>query len=322
MPDIFCVRANFGQHADHFKEGGYVAIGWFHDHDLGSICDREGIQRIYAHHHPWDTSPYVIGQQVGQVSRFLFEIKVGDFVVTPTANTDLVYWGVVKDHAYEFVAAPSDGCPWQHRRPVEWNPEPVRRSLFSVPLQNTMRSSLTVFQIGQKASFFEAIGRTDLVPDGVRATESAAEVVLNRILELNDQDFELLVTDLLRALGFEAQHLGRSGDGGVDATGEMDVYNVAKIRLYVQAKRYRRGARINANAVKALRQNIPAGAQGAFITTCDFQPAALEVATEPGFARIGTVDGQQLVDMLAEKWDALDPEMRSRLGLKRGLVVD
>lgn len=322
VPDVYCVRAEYGRYADFFKQGGYVAIGWFRDFDLGAICDRDGVQRIYPEHHPQDTSPYVIGQQVGQVSRFLFEIRPGDFAVTPTASSEVVCWGVVRDEPYQFVESPSDGCPYQHRRSVEWNAQPVRRSLFSVPLQNTMKAKLTVFQIGQKASFFEAIGRNDLVPHEVRAKESATEVVLKRILELDAQEFEVLVTDLLSALGFEAQHVGRTGDGGVDATGEMDVYNVAKIKLYVQAKRYKRGRRVGAGAVKSLRQNIPAGAQGAFVTTCDFQAKALEVATEPGFPRIGTVNGEQLVDMLAEKWEALAAEIRSKLGLKRGLVVD
>jgi restriction endonuclease Mrr len=90
----------------------------------------------------------------------------------------------------------------------------------------------------------------------------------------------------------------------------------------VQAKRYKRDNRIDASTVKALRASIPADAQGAFITTCGFRKKALEVATEPGFPRIGTVNGEQLVDILAEKWEALDPEIRARLGLKRGLVVD
>jgi len=321
-PEIYCVRAEGGLYAEHFKQGGYSAIGWFHDFDLGGISDKGGIRQIYSDHHPEDSSPYVIGLQVGQVSRFLFDIWPRDFVVTPKANSDVLYWGVVRDEPYQFVKSPSDRCPYQHRRLVEWNAEPVQRSRLSVPFQNTMKAWLTVFQIGHKASFFEAIGRPDLVSREAKAKESAAEVVFGRILELDAQEFERLVTDLLRAIGFEAQHVGRTGDGGVDATGEMDVYNVAKIKLYVQAKRYKPGARIGPGTVKSLRQNIPAGAQGAFITTCDFQAKALEVATEPGFPRIGTVNGEQLVDVLAEKWEALDPEIRSKLALKRGLVVD
>jgi hypothetical protein len=233
VPEIYCVRAESGRYADQFKNGGYVAIGWFPGYSLTSIPDRDGIQRVYRDHHPGDTSPYAIGVQVGQVARFLFDIRAGDFVVTPTANSDLVYWGVVNDEPYRFVESPLDGCPQQHHRPVDWNDQPVRRSLFSVPLQNTMRSSLTVFQIAHKVSFFEAIGRSDLVSREAKAEESATEMVLGRILDkLDAAEFEVLVTDLLGALGFEAERVGRTGDGGVDAEGNMDVYNVAKIKLY------------------------------------------------------------------------------------------
>ncbi|MDP3767249.1 MAG: restriction endonuclease, partial [Dehalococcoidia bacterium] len=271
MPHIYCVRADFGRYAKAFKQGGYAAIGWFRDRDLTDVLDRESIQRLYREHHRGDTSPYVIGQQVGQISRFLFDIQPGDYVLTPTTTPDMVYWGTLDKEPYSFVSLPRDGCPFQHRRRVEWNPEPVHRTLFSVPLQNTMRSSLTVFQVRQHASFFEAIGREDLVPREAKAREGATELVLRRILELDAQEFELLVTNLLEAMGFEAEHVGRVGDGGVDARGEMDIYNVARVKLYVQAKRYKRGSRIDAKAVKALRQNIEAGAQGAFITTSEFQ---------------------------------------------------
>jgi restriction system protein len=77
----------------------------------------------------------------------------------------------------------------------------------------------------------------------------------------------------------------------------------------------------------ALRQNIPQGAQGAFITTSDFQKQALDVATQPGFPRIGTMNGNQLVDLLAEKWNELEQsddlhELLEKLRLKRGLILD
>ena len=105
-------------------------------------------------------------------------------------------------------------------------------------------------------------------------------------------------------------------------TGELDLYGIAKINLYVQVKRYQTKAKIKASTVKALRQNIPSGAQGAFFTTADFQDAALKVAIESGFPRIGTVNGEQLVDLLSEKWDSLPDEIRAKLGLKRGLVLE
>jgi len=92
---------------------------------------------------------------------------------------------------------------------------------------------------------------------------------LNKILELDDQEFEILITHILNALGFEgSEHKRQSGRWRVDATGELNVANMAKIKLFVQAKRYKLGSRISANVVKALRSNIPAAARG-FITTAE-----------------------------------------------------
>lgn len=45
-----------------------------------------------------------------------------------------------------------------------------------------------------------------------------------------------------------------------------------------------------------------------------------EVALEPGFPRIGLINGRQLVDLLIEHWGNIPPEFRERLGLKPGLV--
>ena len=110
------------------------------------------------------------------------------------------------------------------------------------------------------------------------------------------------------------------GDGGVDATGELNVANMAKIKLFVQAKRYKIGAKISANVVKSLRANIPSGGQGAFITTAGFQKMAKDIAIETGFPRIGLIDGEQLVDILAEYWDDIPNDFKEKLELKTGLV--
>jgi restriction system protein len=72
--------------------------------------------------------------------------------------------------------------------------------------------------------------------------------------------------------------------------------------------------------VRELRQAIPFGGQGAFITTADFQKNAHDIALEANFPRIGLVNGRQLVDLLVEHWAAIPPEFRERLGLRPGLV--
>jgi predicted Mrr-cat superfamily restriction endonuclease len=318
-PDIYCVRADFGTYTKHFLDGTYVGIGWLINDDLSAINSRDELYPLYKKEYPHDKSNVVIGQQVGQIARFLLEIKSGDYIITPAQDTEYIYYGIIDTYYY---AECKDGCPYPHRRKVIWNKTPIQRSQFSVPFQNTIRSSLTVFSISHKKNFFTTIGKPELIPESDKHTEfDYYTSVLNRILELDDKEFEILITHILNALGFEgSEHKGKVGDGGVDVTGELNVANMAKIKLFVQAKRYKRDSRISANVVKALRANIPAGGQGAFITTADFQKQAKDIAVEQGFPRIGLINGEQLVDILAEHWNDIPTEFQEKLSLKVGLV--
>lgn len=319
--ELYCVRAEFGTYTQQFIDGNYVAIGWLPNNDLLEIKSRDEIYPLYKTEYPNDTSNVVIGQQVGQIARFLLEINAGDYVITPAQNTEFIYYGTVEVDAY-FYGDVSDGCPFRHRKRVKWNKTPIQRSQFSVPFQNTIRSSLTVFYISHKNNFFTTIGKPELVPMIEQKTEfDYYTSILNRILELDDKEFEILITHILNALGFEgSEHTGKVGDGGVDATGELNVANMAKIKLFVQAKRYKLDSRINPNVVKALRANIPSGGQGAFITTADFQKKAKDIAVEQGFPRIGLINGEQLVDILAEHWNDIPVEFKEKMNLKVGLV--
>jgi restriction system protein len=180
-----------------------------------------------------------------------------------------------------------------------------------------MRSMLTVFAVPHTEEFLQAI---DAAPPLPRHEYDAYRVVLERLLELDPTEFEVFLTSLLSAIGFEAEHTGKIGDGGVDARGDLDIAGMAKIKLYVQAKRFKLGSKVSGNEVKKLRQAIPFGGQGAFITTADYQESAREIATEAGFPRIGLINGRQLVDLLVQYWDSIPEEFRQQLDLKLGLV--
>lgn len=321
MGNVFCVRAEFGTYTPHFVNGSYAAIGWLEKVDLSGIATRDELYPLYKIAHPNDTSNIVIGQQVGQVARFLLEMKPGDYVITPAKDTELLYYGrLAESPSYTFDIG-RDGCPFPHRRRVNWAKEPLKRYSLSVPFQNTMRSSLTVFSVSQRDEFLMAIGSDEPRSDPKSAAYDPYLAVLEQVLQLDDKEFEILVGHLLTALGFEGSEVtGKSGDGGVDATGELNIANLAKVKVFVQAKRYQLGAKVSANVVKQLRASIPSNGQGAFITTADYQSAAADVALQQDFPRIGLINGRQLVDLLVEHWSNIPPEFQERLGLRPGLV--
>jgi len=319
--DLWCVRAEFGRYTRHFVEGGYIGIGWLSQTDLSDVTARDELYPLYRAGHPDDTSNIVVGQQVGQIARFRLDMRAGDHVITPAADTEWLHHGKLAPEPSYYFAGEDDGCPYRHRRRVDWAKDRLRRADMSVPFQNTIRSSLTVFAVSQRDEFLVAIGEADAAILQEAAAYDPYGAVLDQVLELDDKEFEILVGHLLTALGFEGSEVtGKTGDGGVDATGELNVANLAKVKVFVQAKRYRQGSRVTANTVKQLRQAIPFGGQGAFITTADFRRAAHEVALEPGFPRIGLVNGRQLVDLMVAHWDAIPLEFKERLGLRPGLV--
>lgn len=309
MTKAWVIRADGGKFTHQFLKGGFAGIGWSKLTDLSEVTSHGALYPLYKAAFPEDKSNTVIGIQVGQIGRFLLEIAPGDLVITPDANTELLWHGIVEPgNTYTYV--PDDPeCPYRQRRVVNWANQPLTRSNLSVPLQNTLRSSLTVFGISPPDEILAATGHGNLAATPVHKAYDPYEAVLGR-------------TYLLTALGFDGSEVtGKTGDGGVDATGELNLSNLAKVKLFVQAKRYKLGAKISANVVRQLRQAIPFGGQGAFITTADFQAAALDVALENGFPRIGLINGGQLVDLLVEHWPDIPEAFREQLGLRPGLVL-
>lgn len=319
MTNLFFVRSNYGQFTPQFLKGNYAAIGWLEDIDLGKIKSKDELYPLYARYHA-EKNTLVLGQQVGQISRFLFEVKKGGYLITQSVNSDHIHYGIVKGDYYHETNS-KDGCPYPHRKEVKWIKEIARHS-FSVPFQNTIRSSLTVFNVSQMQNFFTVIGEWQLVAKSVKSVEfDYHSSILERLMELDAKEFEILITHLLSAMGFEGtEHTGKPGDGGVDAKGELNVSGMAKVKIFVQAKRYQPGSTIKSSDVKALRQNIPRDGQGAFITTAQFDKKSQDVALDASFPRIGLINGNQFVDLLAEHWGDIPTEFQEKLGLKIGLI--
>ena len=136
---------------------------------------------------------------------------------------------------------------------------------------------------------------------------------------MSADEFEILVTELLTAIGFDAEHVGQPGDGGIDITGKLRIYEFATVDLMVQVKRYAKG-KIDHRAVKQFRSSVPEKTQAAFVTTSDFTPKARDEAEKAGFKKIGLINGDQLIDILIETYENLSDEVRDKLKLRKPLI--
>lgn len=260
---LWCVRADSGTYTQHFVSGGYAGIGWTNlDRALNEFDSLDELKSAYRASHLDVKSNLIVGMQSGQIWRFFDEIRAGDFVVTPEVQSRWLRFGrVAPDPSYYFEAETSDGCRYQHRRRVKWSKERLDRTEFSVPFQSALRSMLTVYELTHVDEFLTSIGRRDLIEhvadtQGGQAYDAYA-VVLDRILELDAGEFEVLVSSLLTAMGFEGSEVvGGPGDGGVDAKGVLQVANVAHIDLYVQAKRYAKDRTVSSNDKSVVSRHI------------------------------------------------------------------
>lgn len=323
MPSVWLLRANFGEHTQRCVEGGFHGLGWEMG-DCSLMTSRADLTERWDAVAPAEDSVGYRRAVVGMFARFLFEMQVGDWVLTPEANSRWLRYGqVTGDYWFEAGAPANDTCHYQHRRSIEWKPDPIDRSELSVSLQNTLKSNLTLFRVRQENEFLAHIGvnapTAPPIPEQVAALRPH-ELALERILLLDPTEFEHLVGHLLTAIGFEIEVTQPVADGGVDFRGVLNVSNAAQVNITGQVKRYKRDSKITARPIRDLRGRIPIGSQGTFVTTSDYTKDARRVAEEDGFARVGLINGEQLVDLLTQHWQAIPDEFRDTLGLKPILV--
>ncbi len=116
MTNVWCVRADVGTFADEFVNGGYAGIGWLRNKNLSRVAGKDEIRRFYKENSPQDKDGRV-NTNVGQIARFMLEVEIGDYILTPTSNSALVRYGRVTSEPY-YENPPTDECYFPHRRRV------------------------------------------------------------------------------------------------------------------------------------------------------------------------------------------------------------
>jgi len=126
------------------------------------------------------------------------------------------------------------------------------------------------------------------------------QALRKRLLNLKPKEFEELIGILLVEMGFEdIQVIGRSGDGGVDVRATLVVGDVVRIRMAVQAKKWRIGNNVQAPDVQRVRGSLGTHDQGLIITTSDFSPGARKEAERADAVPVALMNGEQFAALSA-----------------------
>lgn len=145
-----------------------------------------------------------------------------------------------------------------------------------------------------------ASGRPEGKGPGAAASKSYRSELLVLLKSLSPGGFEQLCQRLLRESGFEQVVVtGRSGDGGLDGNGVLQVNPFVSFRVYFQCKRYKES--VGPSAVRDFRGAMQGRAdKGIIISTGVFTSDARKEALRDGVPPIELVDGEKLLDMFEQ----------------------
>ena len=120
-----------------------------------------------------------------------------------------------------------------------------------------------------------------------------------RLRGLTASAFERFAQRLLREAGFEQVTVtGKSGDGGIDGIGILQVNPLVSFKVLFQCKRYSGTNVVTPSHVRDFRGSMTGRAdKGIIISTGAFPAEARKEATRDGAPPIELIDGEKLIDM-------------------------
>lgn len=124
--------------------------------------------------------------------------------------------------------------------------------------------------------------------------------VIDALMSLSPTGFEAFAQRLLRESGFQGVTVtGRSGDGGIDGNGILQVNPLVSFKVLFQCKRY--AGSVGAGTIRDFRGAMMGRAdKGIILTTGSFTSDARKEAVRDGVPPIELVDAEKLVNMLED----------------------
>jgi restriction system protein len=143
---------------------------------------------------------------------------------------------------------------------------------------------------------------------GFVPTSDYRTALVEKIRSLPPASFERLSQRLLRESGFQQVEVtGRSGDGGIDGKGILQVSPLLSFQVIFQCKRY--SGSVSPSQIRDFRGAMMGRAdKGIFLTTGSFTAEARKEASRDGVPPIELVDSDKLVQMFEDLQLGLIPK--------------
>lgn len=146
------------------------------------------------------------------------------------------------------------------------------------------------------------------IETSISSEENHTKELLSILLNLPPDGFERLCQRLLRESGFKKVLVtGKSGDGGIDGEGILEINPLMSFKVLFQAKRYQ--GTVGSPVIRDFRGAMQGRAdKGIIITTGRFSVDAKREAIRDGAPPIELVDGDLLVSLFERNQIGLKPK--------------
>lgn len=190
-----------------------------------------------------------------------------------------------------------------------WAILPEHKDTKSVDIDdcvNTVRN----LSLSKNNSSIDPKKDNDLEDDGIELPDENKpwrERLHSILLAMNPFAFERLAQRILRESGFsEVEVTKKTGDGGIDGYGRVKINGMFSFKVAFQCKRY--SGNVPSSDIRDFRGSLTTDIEKAlFITTGTFSKPAQDEAMTPGKIQIDLIDGEDLINRLAEFRIGLTP---------------
>ena len=147
----------------------HICIGWSTLGDLSEIDSKEKLSELYDQY--FQKNNRGRGQDIGQVWRFLNDVKIGDYVIF--ANDSVFHIGRVEsDYYYDANDNPEQNADYTNNRKVVWIKKNLSRSMLSSNLHNSLKTAMSIWSLNDyKAAVLDIIKGTYVKDESVDTEE-------------------------------------------------------------------------------------------------------------------------------------------------------
>lgn len=245
MKNVWVSKSRKHGLTNHYFEEGFISMGWSDLPDISTIKTRNELKVIFDESYPGETKMQ-IANHVGQIWKFLQEVKIGDFIVFPHKDTSTVEVGkIIGEYNYSHTNA-----ALYHNRKVDWLTS-FPRSQFDLDLLNSFGSLLTFAGV-RKPKAFERIKEMVENPSDIKEKKipmveledpitDLESTATNRLLKFIEEKFSGhpladIISEILRAKGNVTKVATEGPDGGVDIIAAPKPFGFGNPKIVVQVK--------------------------------------------------------------------------------------